>query len=405
MESIGKLSSNKINRTRELDILYIITITAILLFFIFDSITKILFTYSFEFHRASLLIRTSYELLFIIVSISLVNHVRASIFTMLLFLFFIFLIGQFLLPTDVRGFLSENLITFNKYIFIFIIYSTLYPLQSDDVRLNKCINLVENIFLLNSIAVLIGPLTGWEFLKTYVNADYRHGYMGFIMAQNEATLFYFLAVSLAYYKRFILKTRSFKFYIILSASLLLGTKGIYLYLVLLLFFHNFFYAKQRLLLILAIGVALLQLYRYSNTEEGRIFFVYFYNESLKADYISMLLSGRDILLKTSFFGQLDKWSFLNYLFGGQNVVQYATELDFFDLFLFFGLIGSVVYMTLSFTTLFKFKNTKFTLFFVGCYFVLAFFGGHFFTSALNGIYLCLIAMYIYSNQIKGSLQF
>lgn len=382
----------------ELSLLYLVTITALPLFFLFDGVSKILYTYSFEFHRTSLIIRTIYELIFLILILVLLDKVRASISGILILLLIIFLASQLSLPYQAVGFFGENLIAFNKYIFVFIIYAALYKLKDDKNRLEKCISVVEILFVINSFAVLLGPITGWEFLKTYVNTDYRHGYLGFILSQNEGTMFYFLAVSLAYYKRYILGIPSYRFFVILLAALLLGTKGIYLFLFLLLIFHGLFYAKNRIFLILAVALLLFQSIRFATSEEGKTYLIYFYNENLSRNLFSMLLSGRDVLLKEHFLAQVNQWSFINYLVGGQNILVNATELDFFDLLLFFGLLGSTVYLALLFFTLFRFRKTKFALFFTLCFLILAFFGGHFFTSALNGIYLCLIAIYIYSTQ-------
>lgn len=392
----NKHSRVVLGRDSELNLLYLIVITALPLFFVVDGVSKILLTYSFEFHRASLIIRIVYEFLFVSLIVTLLNYTRISILILLAFLLVLFLINQFVLASVMRDAFSENIITFNKYTFIFILYAAVYKLQSDQQKLNKCVGLLEILFVLNSALVLLGPLTGLEFLKTYVHSDYRYGYMGLIVAQNEATLFYFLAVSLAYYKRYVLRIKHFTFFLILAASMLLGTKGIYLFLALLFVFHNIYYARNRFFIIIGIGLLLFQFVKFATSDEGKIFLIYFYSQSESGNLFSMLLSGRDALLISSFSGQLKEWSLLNYLIGGQNVLKYATELDFFDLFLFFGFLGGVIYLTLYFYTVFKFKKTKFTVFFIACYFILAGFGGHFFASAVNSLYMCLITMYIYA---------
>jgi hypothetical protein len=401
-----KSNSPSFIRPSEWSILYIATSSALILFFLFDGLTKVLSTYAVDFHRASLIIRTLYEVFFLILILSYFNRVRASLLLMLLSLFFVFLIGQLVMISRI-GFYNafwESIIVFNKYIFVFIVYGAICKLKEDPEKLKKCITVLEIIFIINSIAVLSGPLTQFEFLKTYINTDYRFGYMGFIMAQNEATLYYFLAVSLFYYKKFILKTPSKNFYVVLGAALLLGTKGIYAFLILLFLFHFIFKAKSKIWLLLGVLFFGVQLIHFLQSDKGKILVGYFYNENAKSNWFSMLLSGRDQLLRDNFQAQLVDWSPINYLTGGQNVLRHSTELDFFDLLLFFGLVGTVIFLSLYFLTVFRFRATLFTIFFVGCYFSLAFFGGHFFSSALNALYLCLICLYFYTSQERIKLQ-
>ncbi|HZY80883.1 MAG TPA: hypothetical protein VFE50_15270, partial [Cyclobacteriaceae bacterium] len=95
---------------------------------------------------------------------------------------------------------------------------------------------------------------------------------------------------------------------------------------------------------------------------------------------------------------LSHWTFVNYLFGGEDPMNFLVEMDFFDLFLFMGLVGFVIYFVLLFSTVFRFnKKQPFHLFFVTIYLTLAFLGGHFFSSVINAVYLCLICMFFYVN--------
>lgn len=395
MEGSITIKQNNLTSLSEVRILYFLTVFAMVLFFVSDGISKVLFTYNFDFHRVSLIARILLEGIFLLYIISVYTPTRGSVLVIILSLLIIFFVSQIVLTEAVRGSFFENLIIYNKYIFLFILYAALYKLKSDRSILDRSISVLENIFTVNSVAVLLGPITGFEFLKSYINADYRHGYMGFIVAQNEATLFYFIGVSLIYYRRYILDITNYKFFIILFAAMLLGTKGIYIFLFLLFLYHIVFQRGiiSKAFLLIVIAVLLIKLYQFAVTDEGRQYFVYFYNENLTRNFVSMLLSGRDILLETDFFAQIGSWSTINYFVGGQNVLKNSTELDLFDLFLFFGFLGSLIYLTAKFITVFRFKKTKFHLFFITCYFILAFFGGHFFSSAVNGIYLCLLCIY------------
>ncbi len=386
--------------SKEPNVIYGLTISALILFYLFDGANKILVTYNFPFTRASIIIRVVYELIFLFVIIRYINNFRIFFLVTTLCFFFCFVTGQIVFSNAVAYTydLTENIIIFNKYFFIFIIYFSIYKLKNYPLKLNHCINVLENIFVINSIAILVGVVTGLEFLKSYVGMDYRYGYMGLIPAQNEATLFYFIAVSFAYYKRFELGIRSKKFYLIVIPAMLLGTKGIYVFFILLLLFHFIYYATNltRILTLIVASIGIIKIIEFVTSEKGRALLYFFYDSIEKKGWLSMLLTGRDDSVNTDVVAVVDKWNIFNYLFGGQDQNLFLTEMDIFDVFLFFGIMGSLVYLLLIFNTLFQVKAIyPFYVFFVGCFFLLAFLGGHFFSSAVNSLYLCLVGIFFY----------
>ena len=140
---------------------------------------------------------------------------------------------------------------------------------------------------------------------------------------------------------------------------------------------------------------------YLTTDHSKWALNYFVSKAESNGLIYVLLSGRTLYLTQVTSEIIDKWTVFNYFVGGQDQSKFMIEMDFFDLFLFLGLIGGVVYLILYFTTIFKFKLSKpFNLFFTFTFFLLAFLGGHFFASAINALYLCLISMYFYITQIS-----
>ena len=163
-------------------------------------------------------------------------------------------------------------------------------------------------------------------------------------------------------------------------------------------FHLFYYANNitRILTILLVAVGFVKLVEYATSDKGRTALLFFYDAIEKHGWLSMLLSGRDDYVNTKVVAVINSWNIINYLFGGQDQNRFCIEMDFFDLFLFFGIIGSIFYLLLMFNTIFQVKKVyPFFLFFISCFFLLAFLGGHFFSSAVNSIYLCLVGMFFY----------
>lgn len=301
----------------------------------------------------------------------------------------------------------ENISNFSKYLFVFVIYFSLYKLQDDPDRFESIIRLLEKLFLLNSIAVFIGFAFQIDFLRTYVGQSYRYGYSGFIPAQNEATLFFLLSASYFYYKRFIQKVGSAnKFYLVVLSCVLLGTKGIYVFLALLLLFHFLYHSalKTKLVSLVVVSILYFGVSWFLTTDSAKTLLNYFIFNAQRTDLLTMLLSSRNMSVISKVPEIFNNWSVLNYLIGGQDQVVFLMEMDFIDMFFFFGIIGSIIFLTMYLAILFRFNKMKpFNLFFVSSFFVLAFLAGHFFSSAVNALYLCLVSMYFYISQKPANL--
>lgn len=359
--------------------------------------------HNFDFTRISILFRALYGVLFVFVILIFLNKTRSSFIAVFIPLLFLFITGQLLFAAHFQyGYnYVENILIFTKYYFVFIIYFALYKLPSEPLKFAKAIRVLESIFLFNSLAVILGFILKVELLRTYLDQPYRYGFSGFIPAQNEATLFFFLSVSYFYYKHFVLGIKSSKFWIVAFSAILLGTKGIYIFLGLLVLYHLLSHSglKAKLASLLFVIMLVFGAFWFLQTEVSEKVLQYFIFQQEESGYLSMILSNRNVTLNTTGPQILSKWNFLNYLGGGQDQTKFLIELDFVDLFFFMGIAGSIIYLGLYFITLFKFKLSKtFNLLFVIAFFGLAAFGGHFFSSALNALYICLVSMYIYTTQ-------
>lgn len=401
MTESQNISLNKLVLKEEA-VVNILTQSALYVFFISDAINKILLYFQYDINRVAIVFRAIYETIFIVLILIFLNKPRLTFIKVFISLFIFFLLGQIMFSYrfNVEYNYIENVLIFNKYFFAFIIFFAIYKLQYS-YRFIEIISLLERIFIFNSICVIVGVLFSIELLRTYIDQPYRYGYSGFIPAQNEATLFFVLGISYFYYKKYILELKSKSFWLVLGSALLVGTKGIYFFMLLLIIYHFFSNSKAKTKLFAAIflAAAIFALSVFLKTETAQTLLAYFIVKAEQGGITDMLLSGRLSSLIDKSQSILGNWNVFNYLFGGQDQNRFAVEMDFLDLFFFFGAVGSVTYLALYFYTFFKLqRNNTFQFFFIFSFFVLAFFGGHFFFSTTNALYLCLFSMYLISSQ-------
>lgn len=288
---------------------------------------------------------------------------------------------------------------FNKFIFAFLLLPVLdYILSKEPVLFKKLVKIFYYLFIANIVLVFIGIALDSELVRSYPLRE-RFGFSGLIPKRNEATLFYVLGLSLGYIRFVILKKKEgFLFFIGIIGSLVLGTKGIYIFLIFLSFYH--IRSNKKLLKTLFFGVVIgcvLLIVILPNTE----MYTYYYSQYQRLGLMTMLLSGRDIIFFNEITNITNNWTILNVLVGGQNQGQKIFEMDFIDLFFFLGLIGATAYLWLYKRYFFnrRVKN-EFQKFFIICYFFLAFFGGHFFASAVNGLYFGIVSLYIFKLKLS-----
>jgi hypothetical protein len=386
----------------ELPVVNIVTRSALYVFFISDATNKMLLYFQYDINRVAIVFRAIYEIIFIALILIYLNKARLTFIKVFFSLFVLFFLGQVMFSSrfNVEYNYIENVLIFNKYFFVFIIYYAIHKLQYS-YRLIENISLLERIFIFNSICVVVGVLFSVELFRTYIDQSYRYGYSGFIPAQNEATLFFIIGISYFYYKKYVLDLKSKGFWWVVSSALLVGTKGIYFFIILLIIYHFLSNSgvKTKLLSAIFLAVASLAFSFFLKTETAQTLLGYFIVKAEQGGITDMLLSGRLASLIDKSQIIIGNWNIFNYLFGGQDQNRFAVEMDFLDLFFFFGVVGSIIYLTLYFYTLFKLqRNNTFQFFFIFSFFVLAFFGGHFFFSTTNALYLCLFSMYLISSQ-------
>ena len=116
----------------------------------------------------------------------------------------------------------------------------------------------------------------------------------------------------------------------------------------------------------------------------------------------MITSKRNVLLEERLPALFEKWHWYNYLFGGVNPANSLVEMDIVDLFLYGGIIGSLIYYALLFKTIFAFsRNNYLGWFLVSQYFLIGGLAGHVFVSGINAIYLVITSYYLQMSDGKS----
>jgi hypothetical protein len=261
---------------------------------------------------------------------------RIKILKYIFLAFILFSLGS--LNISIERFL-DNIPQFFEYyfaifFFIFLKYNYTHKLKS----------VLEIVFTIHSIIILLSAIFDIEFLKTYPNSQ-RFGFTSFFNSQNEfsyvmmaGVVFFTASVSKSSYLSFL------KLFLFISASLLVGTKAIILFILLFYIFLFIKFSKPKIYITI-FSLMLIVILIYSNNiilflkTHYRTLYDLYINEGL----VSFISSKRSIYFYEKFSFQNDELDFINYLFGGYNL-KYVYEMSFFDLLGFFGLFGFTVFI-------------------------------------------------------------
>lgn len=360
---------------------------------------------NFQAFSLSIIVRSIFEIICIFFIFISINKFKIVTLSNILIIFIIYLFGMIFFSFNNTSYpFFYHLSLFNKYIFVFIIFTCYYFVEKDNFLLNKLCNAIINIFALNSILSIIGLIFNIKYFESYYSQDYRYGYNGVFPSVNESTLFYMIALTMLYINRTLKnKISSFKEYVIFLGALLLGTKSIYIFILGGLIFifiksNSLSNLINKGILIILVLVTVLVLLNSDFIQMKLGFFIQLYQNT---SFLSMLMSGRDLYIIEKVNLNISKWYFINFFMGGMNHSISTTEMDFIDLFLLFGFLGFILIIKLYYDIFFK-EISKYSigLFFIFFYVVFAFFGGHFLSSAINSSYLFIFITYLKNNLVK-----
>ena len=119
--------------------------------------------------------------------------------------------------------------------------------------------------------------------------------------------------------------------------------------------------------------------------------------------LSALVSFRDqLFLERSLPYIKENWSTLNYLMGGLHDTGVRSQLSFADLFLFWGVIGSIWYLAAYYNSFVTFKRTNVaTAFLIIILFIIAL-AGNFFFYATVPLYLLIFRARLFNMESSDS---
>jgi hypothetical protein len=292
----------------------------------------------------------------------------------------------------------EPFIILNKY-FYFIILSILFIYYSKSYEFTEFIGRAFKYYIIfNSVIILLGFLFDLDIFSSYykIAAD-RFGYKGLIPAQNEATGVHFWGLAFFYRQYFLQKNESiYNVLIVTFASLLIGTKGIWISVVFFIGYYLLRYRTRRtifigipalIIIILTLGISL-----WDTIYNRYLYYFIYFIERSDVSWYTILLSGRDIKTAISFEYIKEHWTIWNYIFGGVNLNVANSETDLMDGYFLLG-INFIIYLAYYFILYFRYdRSIDNTMIFV-LYIILSFSGGHMIYSAIVPLFYL---MYIFS---------
>jgi hypothetical protein len=318
----------KLNRTFHSS-LFILYSIAIGIFFLGDVFRKVAIYLEYEFTRystVSKIIVLGFFLIFFMLNFKkyLKEENSKTVLIGIIILACAFIIGQINLSNDVLQPLNFflNIEYFAKYLYFPITILLFSSLKPKIEYIKKIIVLFELIFLINSIFILIGFCFELNVFSTYGAG--RFGYIGIFSRSGQASYFFIMFI-LFYYGILIneqtkIKINTFKLVFIITISVLVGTKRIYFFLILLLL-HFFFtqkaYKRSASYIFLGITVLIGFFFKQNLIDAFYKVFSLFKKIYFEDGFLSSFTSHRsDLFYNTLNEFVLKNWSFTNYIFGG-----------------------------------------------------------------------------------------
>ncbi|NPA44921.1 MAG: hypothetical protein GXO49_05245 [Chlorobi bacterium] len=385
-----------VKKSLTVDLFVSLLVSFLIVMFFSDAVSKYLAVKGSGFYRVSLLVRLVFEGVMLIYLIAKINRSIITYLELMIILFVFFVIGQVTVG-NLSSSLIEGFITFNKYIFLFIVYLFLRKVLTLNRNKKEIIfKILTFLFFSNVLAIVLGFLFHINFFESYFNQPWRYGYNGVFLAANEATYVLVSMLAFFYFRAFYEGKNKLVFYLFALTSLVSGMKAVYIFVFMLVAFHFFNKMKFRAVMLWLIIVVLASGYviRFIQGDVFQRLIALFINIYEEKGLWYMLLSGRNEILLNETVLVIKDWSFLNLLIGGVDVERYIIEMDLVDLVLFFGILGSAIYIYMfykSFISLLLWH--KFFTFFLFSILFLAFLGGHFLKSPTSAVYFTLVILY------------
>lgn len=235
---------------------------------------------------------------------------------------------------------ASNFFYLIKYLYPFIFLGVFSLTKNKEEIISRYFGILEKVLIVNAFFVFFGFFLSIDYFQSYPHSN-RFGYDGLL-----DRLFFIYFSMIVILRRVFLSKIDSRFLIICLASLLSGTKLILLFFALLAVFYLYEKRKIRVLYIVSIILGLGIVFLKPIVNYAAKIFPFWQHLLTKYGYLTVLLSERDLLIQNVLEYFRNECTLNNFFFGGMEFTKYATQMDFIDLFLFFGVTGSAIYITL-----------------------------------------------------------
>lgn len=251
---------------------------------------------------------------------------------------------------------------------------------------------IVNVFLdsscLYALGIIIPTVLGIG-VSSYGFED-TFGQKGLFASGNALNIYLGTALSIALLRINKTKKDVIKIFILMAGIILLGTKTAFLF----LFFGIMLYLKNqpkhlRMFILIFVFVIF---YTYGDVilkALSGIYDVILYRFSIRVDFLTFITSGRNVYITDAFdeFFKSSIWP-IKFIFGGGAFLSFRSayypgmsydtlEMDMFDIFFMYGLIGAVIYMILFYVILaVSFKKSKVLFMLFALFLFHSFLAGH-----------------------------
>jgi hypothetical protein len=391
------------------DRLSILLSLTIILFVAGDFLRKFAIFFNFDFIRYTAVTKVIVLLAyFLFVLVFLKSYYLGAKTKRLLFLIVLLLLaftfGQYFL-VDFSGFFDisyKNFLILSRYLFWPVTLLVFFPLLGNKEVLKKHFLILEKVFIFNCLVILIAAFFKIDFFKTYSNV-FRFGYMGFFNSHNQCS-YYLILFTLYYYNAHYNIKWKLKLVLCLITCFLVGTKKLYLFVLILMVYHIISNKLWRKRLFYPVSLTFITFI---------LSFFYFLQDFILDKFkalvgvynsegiITAIFSFRDKLLFQTFQDTIiDNWTLLNFISGGPRFHSSRVELGFVDLYMFFGVFGFYCFYFL-FKIYYEFSNhNKFYAFVIFTVLLLECLAGGFLSDPnIPLIFFIISGFMVYNKQI------
>jgi hypothetical protein len=366
-----------------------------------DLLAGLLQTIEMPFFRIGLLLKSI--IIFFVFLKSLVKIKKKSIksiYISIAILSTFWLIGAFVSFTNYSEFsLSNSIVVLNRYLFFLILSCAFLDWSTTEYFEIECKKIFERFLILNNAFIFIGFVFSVQVFKTYnevysnPDAIGRFGYKGLIFGQNSVAAIYTLGIAFLFREYLVYKQKKTTLLIgTCLAAMLLGTKAAPITLVLLSLYFLLVYRVQTLIELVAptlLGLSYLVISNWNIVQERYLSFLLQKYETM--DFYTFWTSNRNQLLSNALERVSKHWSSINFLVGDADSY---VEMDFFDLYFFFG-FGALVYFFVYFKIFFLKDKSRDNKYVFLVFMAMAFVAGHVINSAIVPLFLLL---YVFSTR-------